>query len=111
MKTIALERTENRISEALKKQHGEEPIVLTEGEDALGLLLRLPEGTKQSEIDGVILVEGPAGQTYVLIQAKCWSELGQAAGPPQPVFGSCNGMLTIVSDDEEHLNDFKYYME
>ena len=23
-----------------------------------------------------------------------------------PVFGSCRGMLTIVSDDEEHLADF-----
>jgi prevent-host-death family protein len=29
---------------------------------------------------------------------------------PQPVFGSCKGMLTIVSEDEEHLEDFKEYM-
>jgi len=29
----------------------------------------------------------------------------------RPVFGSCRGMLTIVADDEEHLKDFKEYME
>ena len=29
---------------------------------------------------------------------------------PQPVFGSCKGMLTIVTEDEEHLEDFKEYM-
>lgn len=25
--------------------------------------------------------------------------------------GNCKGMLTIVADDEEHLEDFKEYME
>jgi prevent-host-death family protein len=29
---------------------------------------------------------------------------------PQPQFGSCKGMLTIVSDDDEHLEHFKEYM-
>jgi prevent-host-death family protein len=29
---------------------------------------------------------------------------------PQPQFGSCKGMLTILSDDEEHLEHFKEYM-
>lgn len=29
---------------------------------------------------------------------------------PQPQFGSCKGMLTIVADDEEHLEHFKEYM-
>ena len=33
-----------------------------------------------------------------------------ATQQPQPVFGSCKGMLTIVSEDEEHLEDFKEYM-
>ena len=33
--------------------------------------------------------------------------------PPKrhtPQFGSCKGMLTIVSDDDEHLKDFAEYM-
>ena len=36
--------------------------------------------------------------------------LPAAANKPQPQFGSCKGMLTIVSDDDEHLEDFKEYM-
>lgn len=27
-----------------------------------------------------------------------------------PRFGSCKGMLTIISDDDEHLKDFAEYM-
>lgn len=33
--------------------------------------------------------------------------------PPKrqtPKFGSCQGMLTIISDDDEHLKDFMEYM-
>jgi prevent-host-death family protein len=29
---------------------------------------------------------------------------------PRPQFGSCKGMLTIVSDDDEHLEHFKEYV-
>ena len=29
---------------------------------------------------------------------------------PRPQFGSCKGMITIVSDDDEHLKDFAEYM-
>ena len=29
--------------------------------------------------------------------------------PRQP--GNCKGMLTIVADDDEHLKDFREYME
>lgn len=29
---------------------------------------------------------------------------------PQPQFGSCKGMLTIVTDDDEHLEHFKGYL-
>jgi prevent-host-death family protein len=32
------------------------------------------------------------------------------AEKPRPVPGRCKGMLTIVADDEEHLQDFKEYM-
>ena len=33
--------------------------------------------------------------------------------PPKrgtPKFGGCKGMLTIISDDDEHLKDFAEYM-
>ena len=28
-----------------------------------------------------------------------------------PVFGSCRGMLTILSEDDDHLKDFAEYMK
>jgi prevent-host-death family protein len=30
---------------------------------------------------------------------------------PRPQFGSCLGMLTIISDDDEHLEHFQEYMQ
>ena len=33
-----------------------------------------------------------------------------APAKPQPQFGSCRGMLTIVAEDDEHLKDFEEYM-
>lgn len=33
-----------------------------------------------------------------------------AAGKPPPRFGNCQGMLTIVTEDDEHLKDFQEYM-
>ena len=29
---------------------------------------------------------------------------------PHPIPGRCKGMLTIVAEDDEHLEDFKEYM-
>jgi len=33
-----------------------------------------------------------------------------ASKPGMPRFGSCKGLLTVVEDDEEHLQDFEDYM-
>ena len=32
------------------------------------------------------------------------------AEKPRPMPGRCKGMLTIVAEDDEHLEDFKEYM-
>ena len=40
--------------------------------------------------------------------AKLVAQGPAARRPRKP--GSCKGMLTIVSDDDEHLEDFKEYM-
>jgi hypothetical protein len=111
MKTIALEQLDQRIAEALKQQRREDPILLTKGSDALGLLLRLPEGTKDSDVDGVFWLEEPMGRVMVIVQAKYGVDTGHDGAPGQPVFGSCKGMLTIVSEDDEHLKDFEEYMK
>jgi hypothetical protein len=110
MKTIALEQSENRIAEAMKEQRREEPILLKSSE-AHGLLLRLPEGLNDSDVDGVLWLNGPPGHAVVFIQAKNSTEPGRESKLNHPVFGSCQGMLTIVSEDDDHLKDFAEYME
>jgi antitoxin (DNA-binding transcriptional repressor) of toxin-antitoxin stability system len=40
--------------------------------------------------------------------AKLVGQQLSARKPRQP--GNCKGMLTIISDDDEHLEDFKDYM-
>jgi hypothetical protein len=111
MKTIALEQVDQRITEALKHQRREDPILLTKGSDALGLLLRLPEGTKDWDVDAAFWLEEPMGHVLVIIQAKHGQPSGTDIGMGEPVFGSCKGMMTIVSEDEEHLKDFEEYMK
>jgi prevent-host-death family protein len=34
-----------------------------------------------------------------------------ASSKPVPVFGSCKGMISLVSDDDDHLADFAEYMK
>lgn len=36
--------------------------------------------------------------------------VGHPAEKPRPLLGRCKGVLTILSDDDEHLDDFKEYM-
>ena len=110
MKTLSLDQAGKVVAEALKQQSREEPILLTKGSDAIGLLLRLPDGTKGSDVDGALWLDGPAGQVLVIVQAKRDPQL-EGEAPGRPVFGSCQGMLTVVSEDDEHLKDFKEYME
>jgi antitoxin (DNA-binding transcriptional repressor) of toxin-antitoxin stability system len=33
-----------------------------------------------------------------------------APAGPAPVFGGCRGLLTVLAEDEEHLDDFREYM-
>jgi hypothetical protein len=110
MKTIAIEQVDERLTVALEQQRREEPIVLTKGSDAIGLLLKLPEGTKDSDVDGAVWVEDPVGGVMVLILAKHGAVPAPVGGPGLPVFGSCRGMLTIISEDDEYLKDFEEYM-
>lgn len=59
------------------------------------------------------LLEKVAGGQEIII-TRDDTPLAQLApirkAKPQPRFGSCKGMLTIISDDDEHLEHFKEYM-
>ncbi len=52
--------------------------------------------------DEVVIIENNQPVARLIPQAP------PAREPRKP--GNCKGMLTIVSDDEEHLENFKEYM-
>jgi antitoxin (DNA-binding transcriptional repressor) of toxin-antitoxin stability system len=54
---------------------------------------------------------GPGEEVVITKDGQPVVELRSiAAGKPQPRFGSCQGIPTVVAEDEEHLGDFKEYM-
>jgi hypothetical protein len=42
--------------------------------------------------------------------AKLVSELTKSTRRQRPGPGLCKGMITIISDDDDHLKDFQEYM-
>ena len=69
---------------------------------------------EQAQLSLKYLIEKTARGEKVLIMQDQQPVAELVAIPlskPAPVFGSCKGMLTIVSEDDEHLKDFEEYME
>ena len=65
----------------------------------------------QATLPGIISKLGPGEEVVITKDDQPVAKLQSlAAGKPQPRFGSCKGMLTIVTEDEERLEDFKEYM-
>jgi len=60
-----------------------------------------------------LLAQTAHGESVVITQGNTpVAELrAMAAAKPGPVFGSCKGMLSIVSDDNDHLADFAECMK
>ena len=110
MKTISLDKIDHKVADTLAGQSHEEPILLTQGDAALGLLLKLPNGMKEAQVDEVCWLDQAAGSLVGIVQLKHGDEGRAAHGTGQPVFGRCRGMLTIAQEDDEHLKDFVEYM-
>jgi antitoxin (DNA-binding transcriptional repressor) of toxin-antitoxin stability system len=68
-------------------------------EEAQKSLPQLIAGLKPG--DELIITQGsrPVAQVVPVAEAA-----------PHPQFGSCRGKLTILAEDDEHLNDFTDYM-
>jgi len=111
MKTIPVEQLDKRLTSALEQQDEHEAIGVTKDAGTIAWLLRVPEAMKDSEADAVFHTEGPAGRIFVIVEAKHISPASSRPAAHAPVFGAGRGTLTIVSEDEEHLKDFKEYME
>jgi antitoxin (DNA-binding transcriptional repressor) of toxin-antitoxin stability system len=68
-------------------------------EEAQGRLGELIDGLTPGE--GIILTRGDRPVARLV---------GLPTEPPRPVLGRCKGMLTILSDDDEHLKDWAEYL-
>jgi len=110
MKTIPVEQLDERLSEAIEKQDEHEAIGLTKDDDTVAWLLRVPKALRDSGADIVLFAEGPAGRVFVVVQAKHHARAGDENGAPTPVFGAGRGSLSVISEDDEHLKDFREYM-
>jgi antitoxin (DNA-binding transcriptional repressor) of toxin-antitoxin stability system len=65
----------------------------------------------QAKLPDIIDALGPGEEVVITKDDRPVAELRSiATGKPRPRFGSCKRMLTIVAEDEEHLEDFKAYM-
>ena len=111
MKTLPLEQLDQRLTKVLEEQPEHEALRLTKNANTVAFLLRLPVAMQDTEADIVFFGEGPSGRIVVVVEAKNASQDDVENGVQHPVFGAGRGTLTIVSDDEEHLKDFKEYME
>ena len=64
----------------------------------------------QAKLAEIINALGPGEEVVIMKADQPVAELRSLAAKPQPQFGSCKGMLTVVAEDKEHLEDFKEYM-
>ncbi len=60
-----------------------------------------------------LIAKTASGESVVITQnQQPVAELRRISdSKPQPRFGSCKGMIQIISDDDEHLADFTEYMK
>jgi antitoxin (DNA-binding transcriptional repressor) of toxin-antitoxin stability system len=63
----------------------------------------------QAKLKDIIAALGPDDEVVITDQNRPIARILRTS-KPQPRFGSCKGMLTIVDEDDEHLADFKDYM-
>ena len=65
----------------------------------------------QANLPEIIDTLGPDEEVVITRDDQPVAELRSIPpAKPQPRFGSCKGMLTVVAEDEEHLEDFKEYI-
>ena len=66
----------------------------------------------QAKLKEIIARLGPDDEVVITENQKPVAKLvsGQTPAKQRPGPGLCKGMITIVSDDDEHLEDFKEYM-
>jgi hypothetical protein len=108
MKTISVESLDPKLRESLHAQQEEQALLLTEDARPVGLLVSLPQALRVDTVDAVVWSEAPHGPLHLVVHAKHSEGNGEDG---TPLFGSGRGMLTINTEDEDHLADFAEYMK
>ena len=106
MKSIPLTQIAGSLVDTLGSV--DQPIVLVKDAQAVAMVIPLPAGVSEKSVDSQ---QAGQVQNYAASVVKPVDESESRALPSGvPIFGRCQGMLTIVSDDDEHLKDFVDYM-
>ena len=115
MKTLSIKEAGNRLPELLSDL---EPLALTEekSSEPTWIVLRIKDGALSKHYS-------VAGFTIIVLSAKdllsdkhirevvSQETAEEVSKENVPTFGSGKGMLTILSEDDEYLKDFKEYMQ
>ena len=65
----------------------------------------------QAKLPDLIHNLSPGGEVVITENNQPVAKLvASSLDKPRPMPGRCKGMLTIVAEDDEHLEDFKEYM-
>ena len=70
----------------------------------------IPIDQAPDQIVGLARALGPGDEIILTENDKPIARILPSPTPSKRVAGTCKGMLTIVKEDDEHLEDFKDYM-
>ena len=71
----------------------------------------MPIGQVEGHLAEIIENLTPGEEVVITRDDKLLARLvGERGDRPKPIPGRGKGMLTIISDDDEHLKDFEEYM-
>lgn len=64
----------------------------------------------QSRLKEIIAELGPNDEVLIVRDEEPLARLSAPPARTTPRFGNCRDMLTIISEDDDHLKDFAEYM-
>ena len=101
MNTLTTDEVQRKLPQILEESTEREFLVVNQDAEPVAFLLPLPE-RKMPTWRPIVAFVDPFSSKLV------WPEEQPAQ---QPVFGSCKGMLQVLVEDDEHLEDFAEYMK
>jgi len=70
----------------------------------------IPLDQASAQLSGLVRALGPGDEIVLTENDKPIARIVPSSARPNRVPGAWKGMLTVVKEDDEHLEDFKEYM-